>query len=336
MAAGGEDKAMRVQRNTTTGQGQKPRMSDDPHLKRTELRAQEGVLIRATALSIKEADFQHSLLASVHLPISDPGDLRDYARRTYVHDRTWMTMTAGTVVDAQTGVVYPVGLPFGPKARLLLLHLTTEAKRKNTKQVELGGNLTAYVKKLELDDGGRTLKVVRNQLLRLAAASIQFQMFDEQGRSGSFRAPLFDRDFGLTDVWADGDPRQTNLWAASVTLSDRFFDSVKKHSVPLDGRAIKQLKESALALDVYSWLAYRLHRIDDHEPERISWEALMHQFGPDYTRARKFRERFADVLDEVRKVYGGARKVTEYETKDGRPGGLILPFAEPPIPKEIE
>ena len=271
-------------------------MPDDPHPKRTLLRAQEGVFIRATALSIKEADFQHSLLASVHLPISDPGDLRDYARRTYIHDKTWMTITAGTVVDEHTGVVSPVGLPFGPKARLLLLHLTTEAKRKDNQRVELGDNLTAYVKKLELDDGGRTLKAVRNQLLRLSAASIQFQMFDEQGRSGSFRAPLFDRDHGLTDIWANGDPRQTNLWAASVTLSDRFFASVKKHSVPLDGRAIKQLKESALALDVYSWLAYRLHRINDGGTLRVSWEALMHQFGPDYTRARKFRERFNDVL----------------------------------------
>jgi hypothetical protein len=48
----------------------------------------------------------------------------------------------------------------------------------------------------------------------------------------------------------------------------------------------------------------------------------MHQFGPDHTRARKFRERFNDVLTEMRKVYDGARKITEYE-EGGRPGGLM-------------
>jgi hypothetical protein len=37
---------------------------------------------------------------------------------------------------------------------------------------------------------------------------------------------------------------------------------------------IAALSHSALALDIYAWLAQRLHRIPPGKPQRVSWEAL--------------------------------------------------------------
>ena len=46
-----------------------------------------------------------------------------------------------------------------------------------------------------------------------------------------------------------------------------------------------------MALDVYCWLAQRLHRVPS-AGQQISWQALHDQFGQGYARVRKFREFF--------------------------------------------
>lgn len=52
-----------------------------------------------------------------------------------------------------------------------------------------------------------------------------------------------------------------------VTAFDLWFPKNKqrvlwqKHTVPLDERALAGLAHSAMALDIYTWLAQRLHRV---------------------------------------------------------------------------
>jgi hypothetical protein len=47
-----------------------------------------------------------------------------------------------------------------------------------------------------------------------------------------------------------------------MRLSDGYHKELMEHGVPLDYRALHALKGSALVLDVYTWLAHRLHRIE--------------------------------------------------------------------------
>jgi hypothetical protein len=79
-------------------------------------------------------------------------------------------------------------------------------------------------------------------------------------------------------------------------------------------------------LDVYVWLAQRLHRIDRGKSQTITWPALKAQFGPDYDRARKFREKFVLALKTVLTVYPSAR----IEMVDA---GLVLWNSPPPVLK---
>jgi DNA invertase Pin-like site-specific DNA recombinase len=52
---------------------------------------------------------------------------------------------------------------------------------------------------------------------------------------------------------------------STVTLSNEFFESLMgQNALPLDARAIRALQQSAMALDVYTWLAHRLCRIPSH------------------------------------------------------------------------
>jgi hypothetical protein len=86
------------------------------------------------------------------------------------------------------------------------------------------------------------------------------------------------------------------------------------------------LAGSALALDVYVWLAQRLHRISQGKPQTITWQSLKSQFGPDYDRLRKFREKFMPALKTVLTAYPSAR----IETADA---GLVLWNSPPPVLK---
>ena len=46
-----------------------------------------------------------------------------------------------------------------------------------------------------------------------------------------------------------------------IRLSADYFESLQRHAVPLNKHYLSALSHSAMALDVYSWLAQRLHRI---------------------------------------------------------------------------
>ena len=69
------------------------------------------------------------------------------------------------------------------------------------------------------------------------------------------------------------------LWPSVVRLSQEYFESLASHAVPLDERAIAALANSPVALDVYAWLAQRLHRIPKNKLQQVSWPALYEQFG---------------------------------------------------------
>ena len=72
--------------------------------------------------------------------------------------------------------------------------------------------------------------------------------------------------------------------APTIQLSLDYFDSLQEHAVPLNEADLAALAHSALALDLYCWLAQRLHRVNPARPAFIQWPALKQQFGPDYGR----------------------------------------------------
>jgi hypothetical protein len=118
-----------------------------------------------------------------------------------------------------------------------------------------------------------------------------------------------------------------------VRLSADYFDSLTRHAVPLDHRAVAALAHAAMALDAYTWLAQRLHRIAKGKPQRITWTALKGQFGGQYDRMDHFREEFKRMLRQVLTVYPGA-DVGEW-IESGRSVGLILCHSKPPVAKRM-
>ncbi len=245
--------------------------------------------------------YQHSVLCQTCMPYRDPGaEVRAWQRS---NGRVSLRIQAGNAYDATNDSWIDVGLPHGPKPRLVLYHLNAEALRTQSPLLELEDSLTAFVKRtLGLDPGGRTIKTVKDQLTRLASADFRFGM-GQDGRSVTIKGSVID---GF-ELWTPKNDKQRVLWPTTIQFSPNYFNSLMQHAVPLNEQAVARLSHSAMGLDVYTWLAQRLHRVDPGKPGLVPWVSLKAQFGTDYGRMVDFRRVFTRTLKLVKVVYREAR-----------------------------
>jgi len=105
-------------------------------------------------------------------------------------------------------------------------------------------------------------------------------------------------------------------------LSETFFEQLKRHPVPVEDAAIRGINRHSMALDLYCWLAYRLHSLPRSTP--ISWRALHAQFGTAVRRIDHFRDTFTEQLALATAVYPAAKV-------DVTATGLLLSPSPPPV-----
>src|SRR4051794_24050319 len=287
---------------------------------------QQRLLDLAVDIASTPADelaFTHTVLTQTSLPASVPPDgVLVWERK---QGRATLRVEAGSALNPRTGNFEQLGLPYGPKARLLLIHLNSEAVRRQSPVIPVEDTMTAFFRRLMggKTQDGRQVKRLKTQLSSLAAA--QFRM----GITDNDRALQVNTQVvGAFNLWFEKDESQRVLWPSTLKLSLDYFDSLTRFAVPLDERAIAALAHSALALDIYCWLAQRLHRIPGGRPQFISWTALYDQFGQGYKQLRFFRRDFLKLLGQVRTVYPRARMSEEKH-------GLSLGQSPPPVAKRV-
>jgi hypothetical protein len=160
---------------------------------------------------------------------------------------------------------------------------------------EVEGSLTAFVKRVRGGvKYGREIRVFKDQLARLSGALVRLAMTNGE-RAFQVNTPIVT----AFELWPELDDRQRVLWPSTIRLSTEYFDSLQQHAVPLWEEDLAALAHSAMALDLYAWLAQRLHRIKPEKPAFITWAALKDQFGPGYDRMRDFRRVFRIALRQV-------------------------------------
>lgn len=217
-----------------------------------------------------------------------------------------------------------IGLPYGSVPRLLLAWVTTEAVKTKSRELELGDSLSGFMRELDLvPTGGRWGSITRlkEQTKRLFASSIT--AIYEQGQGTQIiNQAVADR---AVFWWHPKDPDQAALWKSTITLTDNFYREIIDRPVPIDIRAIKALKKSPMALDIYTWLTYRVSYLK--RPTAISWASLAMQFGSSYSRQRDFKTAFMSELKKVVTVYGGVQV-------EALPTGLLVKPSLTHIPRK--
>lgn len=270
--------------------------------------------------------FLHSTLAICGLPYRrPPKDQIEYERR---NGKSSLLVSAGKLVNPATGQWEQQGLPFGPKARLIMVHLCSEAVKNQSPEVETGNSLCGFMKTLGIEPRGGprgSIAPFKEQLQRLIAARMQIARGDAHGMD-----QLNTQAIRQTRIWWPTDPEtgERGIWEQCVRLESEFFQHLMRHAVPLDPRAVAALKGNALALDIYFYLVHRLHRIPAGKPVFLPWHVLHEQFGEGYARLRDFRARFNDALRQALAVYPAAR------IESGQ-NGMKLFNSPPPIAKTM-
>lgn len=263
--------------------------------------------------------FLHSAQCQIGIPYRNPGEgVTEWDRN---QGNASLRIEAGSALDPKTGKFVKLGLPFGEKPRLVLIHLATEAVKTGKPVIDVEDSMTAFARSLGLETNGQQLRMLKDQLARLAATTIRMGVVEEGGRAIQVNTQFV----SAFDLWFPKEENQRVLWPSTVRLSDEYFQSLGRHAVPLDHRAVGALSSSSMALDVYVWLAQRLHRVPPGKPQFIAWTSLHEQFGQGYARVRDFRRTFLQTLRQVVAVYPTARL-------SGDDRGLTLEHSPPPVP----
>ncbi len=244
----------------------------------------------------------HSVLALCGLPYREPKGLTNVFRE---YGRNTLAISAGRLTNPLTGEMEMQGLPYGPKARLMLLHLCTEAVKQRTPKIEVASSLSGFIRDMgfPVTGGDRgTLKQFKEQLNRLAACSMQIGLWD-----GSRASTLNVPPFRQMDVWLplNVDPDQGLLWSSTITFHRDFFDNLLQHALPVDIRAARAFAGSARKLDLLFWVGYRLSRLE--RPLRLTWDNLYKQFGSENGSIRSFRQEFRKDVAHLTEVFPRVR-----------------------------
>jgi Plasmid encoded RepA protein len=237
---------------------------------------------------------------------------------------TWRREGHNLTLVLQAGVdrnEKSLGLPYGSYARFILLFLQSEAIRTRSREIELGRSMRVWLgSKMGLSIGGMTYKNVSEQARRISGCSLTF-FADRDGAQIKSRGGFVKTEITMTNVLGD----QPALWQDRVMLDEDFFRALSDHPVPVSETALRAIGPRSLVIDIYIWLAYRLHAL--RKDVEVGWPSLYAQFGGGVGRIRGFRKYFIECLAIATAAYPEARvEVGER--------GLILRPSRPAIAKQ--
>lgn len=256
----------------------------------------------------KDIVFLPSVMTQVSMPRSQYNG-REFTRK---NGDAWITIQAGRIDEGCGPIVQPV--PYGPMPRLAMSWITSYAKRNKTREIFIGNSAAEFLSFMGMSSDGHRYKTLRKQMHALAACRMQM----------GYRGRTFNgTPINQFDAWSRvGNGSQGSLWPGTLGLSEDYYKVIDETAVPLDLRAMMALKSSALALDIYFWLAHRLHRLQGR-PVLLHWKKIREQFAVEYT-TRDFKKKFLPALHKVKQAYPQAL-VEPVKT------GLLLRASPPPI-----
>jgi len=263
-----------------------------------------------------ELGFSHVILASTVLP------LRNSKATSYKKTNGRARLVLRTTPRDDDHDDEEVYLPYGPKARLLLLYAMSECKRTNSPVVEIGSSFSDFCSRAGLKPHGRNIKTLQEQLYRLSQTYVKVRV--PVGFRGEDEARAF--LFSKIRLYREGDKRQGMLWPQQLTFHHDIAESIITHSFPVDMKALRNITHSARGIDIFLWLSHRLYRLN--KTTTVPWKSLLQQFAKDGAHLGSFRGRFREALELVlERAYPAANvELTE--------AGLILKESPLAVPKK--
>jgi hypothetical protein len=266
---------------------------------------------------------------------TQPDDIRAYAYAAWAHaglprrdlkeptqrwtvstDYATLTVTPGVRRLTEAGEAVPIGVPFGSYARLVLLDWQSEAIRRGSRHIHIGRSMSDALRRMGLPHGSEAMRMLQEQIERLSVCTVAFAL-ENGGRGLYVNQPLVE----LAEyTYGRGNKR----FIESVMLSQGYYEQLIRHPVALDQSAIIDLRDSPTALDIYTWLAWRLPALK--QETKVGWVALKAQLGGGATLMKNFKPHFRPSFMAAHAVY---REANVELTEDG----VILRPSPAPVPR---
>ncbi len=277
-----------------------------------------------------EIAFLTRFMVQATLPHSNPrGNPPEWYRK---RGNYTLSIQPGYEKDKKTGGRRCIGYPYGTIPRLLMYWLTKEVQTKKSKRIELGDSMANFMRKVGLDpDTGRGKRGdaprLKNQMERLFNSRITFSETDFDIGVSRRKDMLVVEESEFW--WSPKDVDQSYLFGSWIELSDKFFHALLSASIPLDTRALRAVKNSSLALDLYAFTVYKAFHAQKFGQQTITWRQLAMQLGADYGRLIDFKIKVIAKLKEIKAVY------PDLELEDMK-GGFIIKPSRLAIPPSIK
>jgi hypothetical protein len=220
----------------------------------------------------------------------------------------------GTLYSRNTGrltlTVAPTsprhGIPYGSIPRIIMAWLCTQVVLNKERialdrTIWLGSSQAEFLEKLQMHNNGRDIRRFKDQCLRLFKSVISVELADVSQADLSKRLLITDKS---SVFWHPTKSSQRSLWESTLELSENFCREVLDTAVPLDMRVYHSLSKSPLAMDIYTWITYRMFvlRRSGRPFVLIPWMGLKAQIGANYGKGlTKTGE--AQVMDERQALY---------------------------------
>lgn len=248
--------------------------------------------------------FLHSALCAMSLPTKRPKD--DTLPIVREDGRYALAINPRPVLQTVDGksVMRSLGVPYGAYPRVALIYLLSQAVSKQSRDVYLGRNFTEWMRRLgyqTISYGPRgTANLMREQVDRLLACEWQIRWDGQDAGDNAFAV----RDVKISNEYA-GSLDKNGAFAREIRMSEAFYSHLVDHAVPLNEVAIRELKGIPTALDLYTYLAYRLPRITSEKGQIISWDQLAKHLGNEAD-SKRFRQTVRETMQIVSAVYPNA------------------------------
>jgi hypothetical protein len=247
------------------------------------------------ALSSGNLSFLTRIIVQVTLPHRDPRGAITWGR-----SNGDFNLTIQPYIYPKNGKEINIGIPYGTIPRLLFAYISTEAVIKKDPCISLGNSLSSFMHSLGMmPTGGRwgSITRLRQQTTKLFTCRIAFSY--DGGNTFAFKPHEITDEYVLW--WDTKSPDQLTLQDSHIILNQKFFEEIINHPVPVDMRVLKALKQSPMALDLYTWLTYRVSYLK--QPVKIPWDGLAGQFGADFQRLRDFRRNVRNNLVKIKTIW---------------------------------
>lgn len=248
--------------------------------------------------------FLHSALCAMSLPTKRPKD--DTLPIVREDGKYALAINPRPVLQNIDGksVMKSLGVPYGAYPRVALIYLLSQAVMKRSRDVYLGRNFTEWMRRLgyqTVSYGPRgTANLMREQVDRLLACEWQIRWDGTDAEDNAFAV----RDVKISNEYA-GSLDKNGAFAREIRMSEVFYSHLIEHAVPLNEVAIRELKGTPTALDLYTYLAYRLPRIGSDKGQVISWDQLAKHLGNEAD-SKRFRQTVRETMQLVSAVYPNA------------------------------